>query len=281
MLVEALNIMLSEKIAKEELRVAGFLLIKYAVLYQDYFGKSAMTYNIHLLLHMEKSILNLGPLWCHNAFCFENENHFILKLEKSPSHLHIQVARRYFFEKSLPSLVDKIKKSRGFTTFCEKNITGRLKKTFEVNGCTLIGKGKEYKLSTPEKDLLNSSGKCRSFNRFIYNGNRYTSKSYRLCQKINDFIIELRNGNFGIIKNICCVGDDKTGKKIYIFYDQIKTHNKFFYQTKNVTVHNIEKCSVTDKLSVCEPEIIKQPCILTRVQEQDYIIKISKGCFGD
>ncbi|XP_053598085.1 uncharacterized protein LOC128668679 isoform X1 [Microplitis demolitor] len=94
LLVKALNIMLSEKIEKKELFVAGFFLIKYVVLYQEYFGKNAMTYNIHLLLHMEKSILNLGPLWCHNAFCFENENHFVLKMEKSPPHLHIQEIER-------------------------------------------------------------------------------------------------------------------------------------------------------------------------------------------
>ncbi|XP_074107735.1 uncharacterized protein LOC141532993 [Cotesia typhae] len=157
LLVEALSIMLSGKIKVEELRTAGDLLTRYVVLYQDYFGKAAMTYNIHLLLHVEKSVLNLGPLWYHSTFIFENENHFILKMQKSPTHLALQIARRFIFEKSVPALNRKLIKSNDFNIFCERNLTGRLKKIFQIDGCTLIGKGQDYQLTITEQKLFKAA----------------------------------------------------------------------------------------------------------------------------
>ncbi|XP_053594486.1 uncharacterized protein LOC106693488 isoform X2 [Microplitis demolitor] len=281
LLVEAMNILLSEKIDKKELRIAGFLLIRYVTFYQEYFGKGAMTYNIHLLLHMEKSVSNLGPLSCHNTFTFENENHFVLKMEKSPTHLPIQVARRYIFQKSLPSFESKLIKSNGFKTFCERNLTGRLKNTFKVNECTLIGRGKAYELNIMERALVNTTGKCRSFNKFIYNNNRYTSSNYRLCQKINDSLIILKNGKMGVIKEICYFDTNESDKQIYIFYEELIGRKKYFHSTKQITVHNIEECTPTVNLQVCKPEMIMEPCMLTEVNNQYYIIKIPRGCYND
>ncbi|XP_074113990.1 uncharacterized protein LOC141537065 isoform X2 [Cotesia typhae] len=144
LLVEALRILLSDRISHDELDTADSLILRYVVTYQEYFGKQAMTYNIHLLLHIVKSVKNLGPLWCHNTFIFENENHFLLKLQKSPNHITIQIARRYLFQKALSPLKNKINISQNFLQFCEKNLTGRLKNTFDVDGCILVGNGKKY-----------------------------------------------------------------------------------------------------------------------------------------
>lgn len=114
---EAFNILLSEKMTYDEVRTAGTLLIQYVTLYQEYFGKDPMTYNIHLILHMERSVLNLGPLRCQNTFNFENENHFVLKMKKSTSQIGLQIARRYLFQKSLPSLQKKMKYQTGLKKF--------------------------------------------------------------------------------------------------------------------------------------------------------------------
>ena len=40
-----------------------------------------MTYNMHLLQHVAKSVNNLGPLYLHDAFDFENENRLLLQLK--------------------------------------------------------------------------------------------------------------------------------------------------------------------------------------------------------
>lgn len=144
LLVEAVCILLSNKITNDDLKIAETLIIKYVVYYQEYFGEKSMTYNVHLLTHIPHSVFNLGPLQFHNTYIFENENHFLLLLQKSPNNISIQIATRYLFKKALLPLKNKINLSEEFFKFCEKNLTGHLKNTFEVNGCILIRKGKKY-----------------------------------------------------------------------------------------------------------------------------------------
>ncbi|XP_074115442.1 uncharacterized protein LOC141538064 [Cotesia typhae] len=281
LLVEALRILLSDRISHDELDTADSLILRYVVTYQEYFGKQAMTYNVHLLLHIVKSVKNLGPLWCHNTFIFENENHFLLKLQKSPNHITIQIARRYLFQKALSPLKNKINISQNFLQFCEKNLTGRLKNTFDVDGCILVGNGKKYNLNDNERKIIHRFDKCKSFNRFIYNSKRYTSKNYRSCEKIDDSVILLKNGKIGIIQNVCYFNFDKTEEKIYIFYHKVIKLKKYFHSSRTVTVHNIEECLITENLQFCEVNMILQPCMLTSVQNKHYAIFIPHGCYGD
>jgi len=43
-------------------------------------GERHMTINIHNLLHLPHAVKNLGPLWAHSCFPFENANGELLKL---------------------------------------------------------------------------------------------------------------------------------------------------------------------------------------------------------
>ncbi|CAG5075356.1 Protein of unknown function [Cotesia congregata] len=262
LLVEAVRILLSGKIEINDLQIAETLIIKYVALYQEYFGKKAMTYNIHLLLHMARSVLNLGPLKCHNTFIFESENHFLLKLQKSPNHISVQIARRYLFQKSLLSFKNNINLSEDFHKFCEKNLTGRLKNSFKVDNCVLIGKGKNHVLSSQEREILNRSDRCKCYDRFIYKGTRYTSKMYRFCKKKNDYIVLFKNGKVGIIQNICYFDSISGEEKIYVFYIEVVLLKKYFYSSGNVTVHHIDECLISDKLNCCEVEMISEPCMI-------------------
>lgn len=47
-----------------------------------------MTFNMHLLLHLRRSVLDCGPLWCHNSHAFESGNGNLLKV--------IQAAKDFF-----------------------------------------------------------------------------------------------------------------------------------------------------------------------------------------
>lgn len=80
---------LQKSITLEMIDYAEALLIKFVRLFQKYFGKEHMTYNVHLLLHISSAVRNWGPLWTHNAFPFENENRILLRLKKSPKDIAI------------------------------------------------------------------------------------------------------------------------------------------------------------------------------------------------
>ena len=78
LLVSAINILLQESVTISELDKVQNLLTKFAVYMQKYFGKRSMTYNMHLLDHIVKSVKDWGPLWMNNTFDFEDENRILL-----------------------------------------------------------------------------------------------------------------------------------------------------------------------------------------------------------
>ena len=50
-----------------------------------------MTYNVHILLHLARSVLNWGPLFAHSAFGFESGNCELLKAIHAAKGVHHQV----------------------------------------------------------------------------------------------------------------------------------------------------------------------------------------------
>ena len=51
-----------------------------------------MSSNVHGLLHLPQSVCDLGPLWSHSCFPFENANGEILKFFHGSQSLQKQVA---------------------------------------------------------------------------------------------------------------------------------------------------------------------------------------------
>jgi hypothetical protein len=47
--------------------------------FQTFYGKKAMTYNIHLIQHLCDTVENCGLLWAYSYFCFESKNGFLRK----------------------------------------------------------------------------------------------------------------------------------------------------------------------------------------------------------
>ncbi|XP_024872804.1 uncharacterized protein LOC112455238 [Temnothorax curvispinosus] len=107
LLVNAMNILLQDSITQTALATARSLLIKFVVKLQSLYGKEAMTYNVHLLLHLWKSVENFGPLWAHNTFVFENVNRLLLKNKHSPARIIPQFTRRILLFQNITSFSDK------------------------------------------------------------------------------------------------------------------------------------------------------------------------------
>lgn len=63
LLVTAIHILMEESIPRDKLRYAHELILKFVVLFQLYFKKSAMNYNVHLLVYVCCGVENFGPLW--------------------------------------------------------------------------------------------------------------------------------------------------------------------------------------------------------------------------
>lgn len=77
--VQAFYILNKDSIRPKELNQADELLKKFVCYTQFYYLESAMTYNVHQLLHLAQSVINWGPLWAHSGYVFENGNGLLKK----------------------------------------------------------------------------------------------------------------------------------------------------------------------------------------------------------
>lgn len=63
-----------------------------------------MTFNVHSLLHLSKSIVHWGPLWAHSAFMFEDFNSYLLKQVKSSQAVPQQICKQVALPCAFPRL---------------------------------------------------------------------------------------------------------------------------------------------------------------------------------
>ncbi|XP_031780995.1 uncharacterized protein LOC116416451 isoform X1 [Nasonia vitripennis] len=275
-LVAAIEILISDSIIPEKLSVAQNLLVEFVVYFQSYFGKEQMTYNILLLLHLTRSVINLGPLYVHDAFAFENENRLVLQMKTSPTDIPVQIAKRYMFYRSIPSFCQNFEIGNRVVEFTE-DFESRLKYYVRVDKAILIN-GTSYELSEEEQQL-GYSGICCSYKKLIYKGIRYTTSAYAQNLKINDSIIETKTGHTGIIKKICFFYDDSQNKIVF-FFNPIILKKKPIFNLRHIS--HIKECIIKyNKLDVCQLEDLKGQCILMAVNAKNYICKIKRGCLGD
>lgn len=285
LLVTAIQTLLQESISNDELVDAHTLLVKFVVQFQTYFGKCNMTFNIHLLLHLSDSVKNWGPLWTHNAFCFENENRLVLQMKTSPHLIAIQIARRFLFYKQLSFHCDKFPNGARFIEFHNDITLKQLKFSCKLNECTLLGSGKHYILNAEETACFGRALVCKIYSKMIFRGHRYTSQMYTRANKSDDSVIHTRDNTRGIITNICAYDErvgDKVRKKIIIFLRKLHVSLEPYIRTSNVLVNHIRECSISiNRLLKCSPLSLSGHCILMKVNEKYYVSDVPRGCLGD
>ena len=73
-------ILLKQEISTTEIDHADALLHQFVAEMEILYSLTSMTYNVHLLLHLGKSVLNWGPLGAHSAYGFEAVNGDLLNI---------------------------------------------------------------------------------------------------------------------------------------------------------------------------------------------------------
>ncbi|TVU86976.1 DUF4218 domain-containing protein, partial [Vreelandella titanicae] len=58
---------------------------------EQLYGKEHLSFNVHLLAHLPKSLQNWGPLSTHDAFIYEDFNQKIKKTVKSSNGVESQI----------------------------------------------------------------------------------------------------------------------------------------------------------------------------------------------
>ncbi|XP_077510832.1 uncharacterized protein LOC144121478 [Amblyomma americanum] len=94
LLVKALFLLLQDTISESDISTAEVLLLSFVQQVARLYGDTAMTFNVHQLLHLPKATRMFGPLWGLSTFPFEDEIGRTLRLVSAAKLVPMQVAER-------------------------------------------------------------------------------------------------------------------------------------------------------------------------------------------
>lgn len=284
LLSSALHIMLKKSITKTELESAHLLVLRYVYLFQNYFGREEMVINLHLLLHMKKSILYLGPAWTHMAFGFEGANKNLLEMKKGTSTIAQEITTKFLTFKALPHLCDKYASSERTVQFCQKLSGKRLKYFSRVGDVILLGKGRVEYLTDEEVEVLSDlihvgHSEVLAYDKVIIDGIRYAVASLAKTLNRDDSCIL-----FGGLNKMARIHKIvKVTAGIFLFAHLILARPHPILEEdefgKNSPLKIYEGTSV---LYSIRPDEVSGQCVLIDVGESDmYICEVPYGCYGD
>ncbi|EDO33188.1 predicted protein [Nematostella vectensis] len=105
--VRANFLLLQESISPNDLKTAEELLQSFCSNFSRLYEERYMTLNLHQILHLVDNVRDLGPLYTHSCFSFEDKNGFILKLIHGTQFIDSQILAAVLFTQKLPVLREK------------------------------------------------------------------------------------------------------------------------------------------------------------------------------
>lgn len=109
-LVKSIFILCSDSIGESDLKHAEQLLYYFVAMLNTLYGERYMTLNVHSLLHLPEVVRDLGPLWAHSCFAFEDANGYLKKFFHGTQHVDLQIANAVTVLQTIPQLTNLVGK---------------------------------------------------------------------------------------------------------------------------------------------------------------------------
>lgn len=195
LLVDALHICLGMTITYSQLNQVNVMLHKFVDQTEDMYSLSALTYNVHQLLHMCKSIYNWGPLWTHSTFPFESANHQLLTAIHGSKGVILQIARYENIVRCTQILEQKIYSDcpKSVIEYCDNVRTPLTKKIFKLYNTMYIGKHNIVKRDIARR--FNISKQANAYYKIIFDRCIYTN-TRKINKRSCDNFAQLIDGRF-------------------------------------------------------------------------------------
>ncbi|KAJ1519780.1 hypothetical protein ONE63_005034 [Megalurothrips usitatus] len=288
LLSSAMYLLMQKSVSAAQLDQAGKMLVFYVALYQKYFGEEHMTYNIHLLLHVVKSVANLGPLHGYlSCYPFEGKNRYLLQLAKSPYEVAKGVARRYAVYNNLPNLCDRFNVSDSILNFCNQMFFRPLRSAVRSDGAVLLGRGSAAILNDEEREVLcnemkiDRPGNICKFQRMVLDGSTYTTADYNPSYRRNDSGIVIANkprNNKCKITNIILLEEKEA---VVIFARQMKECADPLWKVGSFALKHITQIREEGQLLALRPCHVGGQCMFMSTEKGTFVTCIPHGCRGD
>lgn len=216
MLLSSATYLLSKDgILPEDLEHAHQNLTKFCEHFSLLYSARYETLNVHQLLHLTDNVKNLGPLFTHSCFYFEDKNKTLLSLIHGTQNVQEQIVHAVAIIQNLPYLVDKHVKDDTpesllydeiFKTSAGMKIVKKLKDQVFAVGYTktCVLDDSEYQALARFLGYAPVTNKVVSFERAYIKGQLFHSHEYSRVSVRNSYTVRFTDENqqdqFGAIK---------------------------------------------------------------------------------
>lgn len=228
---------------------------------QRLYGDTAMSFNIHQLLHLPEVARHFGPLWGHSSFVFEGGNGRLVKLVTGASGVPLQIVERVVMQQQLESFLASPLVSDSVTRLCRDMLGyAKLENALHVDDVCLLGY--PCQIATPQEVKSALVGQVcpdmsMEYNRLTYKGQILHSTSYKRATRSDSSVVECEDGRYFVITKIISVS-----KKAFLLCKKV-----VLAESGDFPVH-IKECfvSMVPTMYVVEPCKVKAPCLFMRFE---------------
>lgn len=282
LLIYSVHVFLREKISPEDFSIAERSIRQFVLNIEDvYNAPQLMKFNIHLLLHIPKSVKQFGGLWAVSCFPYEHYNGTLGKMFRSSQAVPQQICKFYLRLQSL--------KEKGAEVFSSNNNALFAKSLYETltfrkltsNNCIaygehirLFGKPDYITLTLTQKVAVENflkeeiqNQQIRLFRRFIYKNILFHVEGYeRMKRRINN-IVRLQNKTVVSISHALIVKTLQSNQmKCILLGIRLHLINDTVCQNRSINVSSNIFCSIMEMTPECVaifPEMIQCKCVVT------------------
>ena len=270
LLVESLHILLKTDITFAEIEKADLMLHDFVANVEKLYSKTALTYNVHQLLHVAQSVADWGPVWAHAAYCFETANCILLNAIKCGKGVKEQIIRFIHIQHNMNLLQDTIFQECSYTVqkYCEDVTAIRIQRSIRSKRIRYFGN--ELLLSSDVVDELGLTAKSFGiYSKIVKDGCVFDSCEIRNSRSCNSYA-RLQNNMF--IKCYAFLFDEETDDDLTLCYNLETEKSKF--------CHNIHVLNFTRRNLVLVPTAdICMICVLMNVSQIDYICELPNSLY--
>ena len=183
---ESIYLLLQDNISATDLEKAKSNLFDFEKRFAMLYGESKMTYNVHLLNHLCRSVEQCGPLWATSNFPFESGNGKLIKLVHGTTDVVKQISSKHL----LKMLIGTAEEPNS--------------KTERVWPHKILKDGLKQKFAEKFAQQLQN---CQFYERITIKFKTYNTHSYKKSKKNNDSFVLLNDDSFGILESVLKLAD--------------------------------------------------------------------------
>ncbi|KAJ8039117.1 hypothetical protein HOLleu_16736 [Holothuria leucospilota] len=280
--VRAMFLLLQKSISNEDGNMADLLITSFVCKFQLLYGTPSMTFNVHSLTHLAKSVKKWGPLWTHSCFPFESCNGQIKKYLCGNKGIALQAMHKFMLLKALPLYGHIYNVSERVTSHCNEmlGITSKFKGV-EIDDVQLLGNPICVQLSDEERFALNFNGfivdgNVESFCRLRKNGFTFHTYTYSRATVRSDKYFCLLNGSCGELHRIIT----HNGQCLILYKEVLLGDaSEFDDQELGMSVGHIKRWMGTqENFQVRPAHHLSSSCVIVTLVNRSYVCFLPNHC---